>query len=100
ARLPSSVLAFLLFAGSFTTIRRRRLASPTSIVRNRSHAPPCQVPHRCVSVGAAVTSYRRPGSFRQGLQPLLQVVYSTPSIRRNQCPVAAPTPSPSPCWPA
>ena len=61
------MLAFLLVAGSFTTFRRRRLASPTSIVRNRSHAPPCQVPRRCVSVGATAQLYRRWKRSWQGL---------------------------------
>ena len=89
------MLAFLLVAGSFTTFRRRRLASPTSIVRNRSHAPPCQVPHRYVSVGATSTFYRGPPSFRQGVASriLTRILYSeysedAPMPRRRANPLA------------
>jgi hypothetical protein len=45
--LPSAVFAFIGVAGSFATIRRRRLASPTSILEIEATHPHVNAAPRC-----------------------------------------------------
>ena len=68
-----------VFAGSFSTIRRRRLASPASILEIEATHPHVNGVPRCVSVGAAPgTSYPGgPVSLGSGSE------YLIPSIREG-----------------
>ena len=77
------MLAFLLVAGSFTTFRRRRLASPTSIVEIEATHPHVKCRTGACRWARPPPVYRRAGLLRQGVASIFRSVYSAPSIRRN-----------------